>query len=159
VPVTTSTPPTSRSPRRAEAGRTRSATDELGRDVFSRVIAAAGVSLRVGVIAVGISLVLGVTLGLRGRGSTGRFVDDAVMRLMVHAVRLPAVLLAMAILAVLGPGITNAMIAIGIVYLPIFVAGSRGPGARRARGGLRDGRPLGGGRQCTDHGRRTCCPT
>jgi len=94
-------------------------TDELGRDVYSRVLVAARVSLQVGVIAVGISLVVGVTLGLVA-GYYGRFVDDAIMRFNDMLFAFPAILLAIAILAVLGPGVTNAMIAIGIVYTPIF---------------------------------------
>lgn len=99
-------------------------TDELGRDVFSRVIVAAGVSLKVGVIAVGISLVVGVLVGLVA-GYYGRFVDDALMRVMDMLFAFPAVLLAIAILAVLGPGVTNAMIAIGVVYIPIFARVTR----------------------------------
>jgi peptide/nickel transport system permease protein len=99
-------------------------TDELGRDVFSRVLVAAAVSMRVGVIAVGISLVVGVLVGLLA-GYFGRFVDDALMRVMDMLFAFPAVLLALAILAVLGPGVTNAMIAIGIVYIPIFARVTR----------------------------------
>ena len=99
-------------------------TDELGRDVFSRVLAAAGVSLRVGVVAVAISLVAGVAIGLLA-GYYGRFVDDALMRLMDMLFAFPAVLLAIAILAVLGSGVENAMIAIGVVYTPIFARVTR----------------------------------
>ncbi len=94
-------------------------TDELGRDVFSRVLAAARVSVQVGLIAVGIALVAGVSLGLVA-GFYGGRVDDVVMRAMDMLFAFPAILLAMAILAVLGPGFVNAMIAIGIVYTPIF---------------------------------------
>jgi peptide/nickel transport system permease protein len=94
-------------------------TDELGRDVLSRVIVAARLSLVVGAIAVGIALTVGVVLGLVA-GFYGRWVDDVVMRLMDVLFAFPAILLAIAILAVLGPGVTNAMIAIGIVYTPIF---------------------------------------
>jgi peptide/nickel transport system permease protein len=99
-------------------------TDDLGRDVFSRVLVAAAVSLRVGVVAVGISLVLGVAIGLVA-GYYGKIIDDALMRVMDMLFAFPAVLLALAILAVLGPGVTNAMIAIGIVYVPIFARVTR----------------------------------
>jgi peptide/nickel transport system permease protein len=99
-------------------------TDELGRDIFSRVLAAAGVSLKVGLIAVGISLFAGVLIGLLA-GYYGRFIDDALMRVMDMLFAFPAVLLAIAILAVLGPGVTNAMIAIGVVYVPIFARVTR----------------------------------
>ena len=94
-------------------------TDELGRDVLSRVLVAARISLVVGLVSVGIALTAGVVLGLVA-GFYGRWVDDVVMRLMDMLFAFPAILLAIAILAVLGPGVVNVMIAIGIVYTPIF---------------------------------------
>ncbi|TDE14109.1 nickel transporter permease [Jiangella asiatica] len=94
-------------------------TDELGRDVLSRVIEGAAVSLKVGAVAVGISLVAGVLIGLVA-GYYGTWVDDVLMRLSDVLFAFPAMLMAIAVLAILGPGSTNAMIAIGIVYTPIF---------------------------------------
>jgi peptide/nickel transport system permease protein len=94
-------------------------TDELGRDVLSRVLVAARASLLVGLVSVGIALTAGVVLGLVA-GFYGRWVDDVVMRAMDVLFAFPAILLAIAILAVLGPGIVNVMIAIGVVYTPIF---------------------------------------
>ncbi|MGH9182783.1 MAG: ABC transporter permease [Acidimicrobiales bacterium] len=99
-------------------------TDELGRDVLSRVMVAARVSLQVGFVAVGISLVAGVTVGLVA-GFYGRVVDTVLMRAMDMVFAFPFLLLAIAIIAVLGPGITNAMIAIGVVYTPIFARVAR----------------------------------
>ena len=100
-------------------------TDELGRDVMSRVIIASRVSLQVGFIAVGFALLAGVPIGLLAgyyRGAT----DSILMRLMDILFSFPAILLAIAILAVLGPGLRNAMIAIGLVYTPIFARITRG---------------------------------
>ncbi|HSJ59602.1 MAG TPA: ABC transporter permease [Jiangellaceae bacterium] len=94
-------------------------TDELGRDVLSRVLDGASVSLQVGFVAVGISLVAGSLIGLMA-GFYGRWLDDGLMRFMDVLFAFPAILLAIVVVAVLGPGITNAMIAIGIVYTPIF---------------------------------------
>lgn len=94
-------------------------TDEFGRDVLSRVIVGARVSVQVAAIAVGISLVAGVLIGLVA-GYYGRAVDTVLMRLMDVLFAFPAILLAIAILAVLGPGLSNAMIAIGVVFTPIF---------------------------------------
>ncbi|MFI7214326.1 ABC transporter permease [Micromonospora maritima] len=94
-------------------------TDELGRDVLSRVLVAARVSLEVGVVSVGIALVAGVTLGLLAGYYRG-WLDSVLMRAMDVLFAFPVLLLAVAIVAVLGPGLLTAMVAIGVVYTPIF---------------------------------------
>jgi peptide/nickel transport system permease protein len=99
-------------------------TDDLGRDILSRVILGAKVSLQVGVVAVGFSLVVGTLVGLFA-GYYGRWVDTVLMRLMDVLFAFPAMLLAIAVIAILGPGTTNAMIAIGITYTPVFARVTR----------------------------------
>lgn len=92
-------------------------TDENGRDVLSRIIYGTRVSLQVGVIAVGIAVTLGVSLGLLA-GYAGGLTEDVVMRLVDALQAFPGLILALGITAALGPGIGNAMIAIGIVAAP-----------------------------------------
>jgi peptide/nickel transport system permease protein len=94
-------------------------TDEIGRDVLSRVIIAARASMEVSIVSVAIALTAGVVLGLLA-GYYGRWSDSLIMRAMDVLFAFPVMLLAIAIVAVLGPGIGSAMIAIAVVYTPIF---------------------------------------
>lgn len=101
-------------------------TDPVGRDVLSRLIHGTRLSLVIGLVSVGLSLVGGVLLGLVAGFYRGRFAEYAVMRLMDVMLALPSLLLAVAVVAVLGPGLANAMYAIAIVMLPHFVRLTRG---------------------------------
>ncbi len=101
-------------------------TDELGRDELSRLIYGARVSLYVGVLSVSIALTLGASSGVIA-GFYGGWLDNALMRAMDILFSLPAIVLAIAITGILGPSLTNAMIAIGIVYAPTFARIARGP--------------------------------
>jgi peptide/nickel transport system permease protein len=100
-------------------------TDDLGRDILSRLLYGARVSVGVGVVAVGLSLIIGVSLGLVA-GYRGGWIDETLMRVMDGLLAFPALVLALAITAALGPNLRNAMLAIGIVGIPGFARLVRG---------------------------------
>lgn len=118
-------------------------TDQFGRDMLSLVLQGLSVSLEIGVLAVVIAGVVG-TLGGIAAGFLGRFTSGVIMRITDMLFAIPAILLALAIVAALGPGWLNSALAIGVGYIPIFVRVVRGPVlALRESGYVRAGRVLG----------------
>jgi peptide/nickel transport system permease protein len=100
-------------------------TDEIGRDVLSRVIWGARASLLAGLVSVSISLSVGVPFGLAA-GYLGRWPDMLISRVTDAMLACPFLILAIALAAFLGPSLTNAMVAIGIAATPIFIRLTRG---------------------------------
>lgn len=101
-------------------------SDDFGRDVLSRIIYGAQVSFYVGFVSVSIALFFGSIAGLVA-GYFGKQIDNVIMRIADVMFSIPPIVLAIAITAILGPSLTNAMIAIGIVYTPSFARIVRGP--------------------------------
>ena len=100
-------------------------TDQLGMDIFSRVIAGTRVSLTVGLLAVSIALTIGIILGSIA-GYSGGWVDTVIMRVMDMMLAIPSILLAITLMAALGKGIDKAVIAIGLVSIPEYARIVRG---------------------------------
>jgi len=94
-------------------------TDDLGRDILSRLIYGARVSLMVGLVSVGIAVLFGTLFGAIA-GFFGGWLDNVIMRFMDIILAFPGILLAIVIVAYLGPGLRNAMIAIGVISIPRF---------------------------------------
>jgi peptide/nickel transport system permease protein len=111
--------------RKAPSATYRLGTDEVGRDLLSRLIWGARASLLAGVIPVTIAVVVSIPLGLLS-GYVGGWVDGVIMRITDAMLAVPFLIVAIALAAFLGPSLTNAMIAIGIATLPIFLRLSRG---------------------------------
>ncbi len=102
-------------------------TDSLGHDIVSQLLAGAGISILVGIIAVGIGLIPGVALGLISASSRG-LVEIVIMNLCDFTFAFPALLLAIMLTAVLGAGVVNAILAIGVANVPIFARLTRALG-------------------------------
>ncbi len=127
-------------------------TDEVGRDVLTRLLDGTRVSLAIGVIIIAVAMTLGIPLGLAA-GVAGGWTEDAIMRVTDVFLAVPGIVLAIAIVTVLGPGITHAMLAISLVWWPgyarmvhgrasalrraMFVEAARGLGASPSRVVLR----------------------
>lgn len=99
-------------------------TDVHGRDIFSRILHGTGISLRVGFQGMLLGCTVGVTLGLMA-GFYGRWVDMAAMRLLDVQLAFPGILLALCVIAIIGPGLENVIVAVGIFSWPMFARVTR----------------------------------
>jgi peptide/nickel transport system permease protein len=128
APVLTPYDPTKLSPREARIPPSWEhplGTDHFGRDELTRILYGGRVSLRIGLIAVSIGAIVGITLGAIA-GYRGGWVDEAIGRLVDVMLAFPGILLAIAVVAVLGPDLSNLMIAVGVGTIPGFARLVRG---------------------------------
>ena len=118
-------------------------TDDIGRDVWSRIVRGARISLRIGVSAVAIGAVFGSSIGLTA-GYFGGWIDMAISRVLDVMLAFPGLLLALTVIAAIGPGLNNAMIALGIAGIPAYARVVRGTTlAARELGYVRAARSIG----------------
>ena len=150
-------------PRRPEQAAPPSAshwlgTDSLGRDVATLLLVGAQNSIVVGVIAVGIGLGLGVALGLLASARRG-WVEELVMRLADFTFAFPALLTAIMLTALYGPGLFISIVAIGIFNIPVFAPHHARRRQRRVGARVRARRPRLRQGRVAHHASSTCCPT
>ena len=124
-------------------------TDNLGRDVASQLLAGSRISILVGVVAVGIGLVFGVALGLVAALSKG-LVEDAIMKACDFVFAFPALLSAIMLTSTYGPGVVNAIVAIGVYNVPIIAKLTRATGNGVLGARIRSGRASSGARALVD---------
>ena len=120
-------------------------TDAVGRDIFSRIIHGARYSLFIALVVVTLALSAGISIGLIAGFARG-WVETMIMRAMDILLAVPSLLLAIVIVAMLGPGLFNAVMAIAITYLPQFTRLTRAAVITETVQGLCDGKPGDGGR-------------
>ena len=94
-------------------------TDKVGRDIFSRIIYGSRISIKIGLVAMTFSISIGALLGIVA-GYYGGWLDNTIMRVMDMMLAMPSILLAMVIVTILGQSLTNAIIAVSIVYIPQY---------------------------------------